>query len=276
MSFPQYSDFGREAKEAHDSDYDTDFTVRVNTPGPYGVNISTTTSCNPGSTGAFATSVNLNWAHPSGLTIDNLELTSCDKVDVQASLTNLAPGLTLKLNGGKAGNCNLGAVYNHQFATVAADVDVSGFSSMNTSVLGGSKGLLVGASASFGVKGGFEVNNYSAALGWAPQKGSFAGVQVNNKLAEVSATLQHGVRPDLTLTAAIDHNLKSSSSRGSVGATYDCCKNCAIRVKFDSEGMINAAVKREFPAKKFTLGAAAAVDAKNLQSYNFGVTASLG
>lgn len=276
MSFPEYSDFGKEAKEAHNDDFDTESSLKVNSQGPYGLDFSTITSCSPGCKGPFPSTFSLSWAHSSGFAIDNMVVAGCDNVSVEASLTNLAPGLTMKFNGEKAGAGSLGAVYNHPLATVATSVDIAGFSSLSASVLGGSKGLLAGASANFGLKGGFEVSNYSAAVGWAPTPGTFAGVEVNNKLADISATVQHAVRPNLSLTAAVEHGLKAACTKASIGGTFNCCKNTSVKMKVDTEGMINAAVKREFPKKKLTVTGAAAVDSKNLQAYNVGVTATLG
>lgn len=275
MSFPEYKDFDSSARDAHTEGYDTDYSLKVNSQGPCGLGLSTTTNYGPG-VSVFPSTLSVAWKHKSGFAVDNLEIAGCNDIKVETSLKNLAPGLLIKYAGDKSGAGAVGAVYSHNLATVSADFDIASCSGLNVSALGGAKGFTAGASAGFGVGSKFEVRDYSAALGYAPKEGVFAGIQANNKLSEFNASLLYQIQPSISVSALVDYVPKATEGpvKVSVGTCADAA-GCQVKLKANNDGLLNASVQRAFP-KNLSLTAAAGVDAKNMQNYNFGLTATLG
>ena len=233
--------------------------------------MTTNTDCS-----AFSSKVSGKWAHPSGFNVDKLEFAGKDKIKLETSLTGLAPGLKLEFKGASAGSGNLGSVYKHSAATVTTDLDIAGFSCASASVVSGSKGFLAGASANFALAGKFEVKDFSAGFGYQPSSNVYAGVVGNKKFSEFNAALQYGVKPNLTIGALVDVVPKSSSHKFNIATSYVCNPNTTVKVKVNSDGLINASVKQQCPGKKFTVVGAAQFDTRNTSALGFGVTASLG
>lgn len=273
MSFPEYKDFAKCVRDEHEEGFDTDITLAVNSKGPCGVGLTTTTAYAPGAS-VLGTKLEANWEHSCGFAIDKLEIAGCNDIHVESSFKNAIPGVTFNFAGDKGGSGVIGAVYAHNLATISTDVDVCSLSTQ-ASVLGGAKGVSVGASVMLGVKGGVNLNNYSAAVGYSPHDAVFAGIQANNKFADLNG----GVRvklPQATLSAMVDYNTKVSEGacKASVAAAMEAA-GCQIKVKANNVGVVNAAVTREFP-RNMSVTAAAAVDIRNPQSYDFGIKATLG
>jgi hypothetical protein len=275
MSIALYKDLDKNTRDIFNDDFDTKYSLKVKSEAPQGVAVTTTTDCNCGGN-AFTSKVSLKWAHESsGFVVDKLEFAGRDKVKLESSLSGLAPGLKLEFKGASASSGNLGAIYKHQFATIATDLDVAGFSAANVSVLGGSNGVLAGASANLAFGGKFEVKDYSAALGYKANFGLFASVVANKKFTEFNTAVQYQVKDNLTVAALCDCVPKSSSHKINLAATFNCCPNTAVKVKVNNDGVINASVKHQLP-KKMTVVGAAEFDTRNTSSINFGVTTTLG
>jgi hypothetical protein len=273
MSIALYKDLDKSTRDVFSEDYDTKYSLKVKSEAPAGVALTTTTDCNCGA--PMTSKVSVKWAHPSGFTVDKLEMTACDKVKLETSLTGLAPGLKLEFKGAAAGTGNLGLVYKHQMATVATDLDIAGFSAANASVLGGSNGIFAGASANFALGGKFDVKDFSAAVGYKPNAGIYAGVVANKKFTEFNTAVHYKVNPALTVAALVDVCPKASTHKFNIGAAYACNPNTTVKVKVNNNGVINASVKQQLPMK-FTVVGAAEVDTKNISAVNVGVTATLG
>jgi len=275
MSLSVYKDLDKSTRDIFSDDFDTKFTLKVKSEAPAGVAVTTTTDCNCGSS-PFTSKVSLKWAHEtSGFVVDKLEIAGRDKVKLETSLSNLAPGLKLEFKGSCASSGNLGAIYKHQLATIATDLDIAGFSSANVSVLGGSNGILAGASANLALAGKFEVKDFSTAIAYKPSANIFAGIVANKKFSEFNAALQYQVKPNLTVAALVDVVPKSSSHKINFAANFNCCPNTSVKVKVNNDGLINASVKHQLP-KKLTVVGAAEFDTRNTSTFNFGVTATLG
>jgi len=274
MSLSVYKDLDKSTRDIFSDDFDTKYSLKVKSEAPAGVAVTTTTDCNCGSN-AFTSKVSLKWAHEtSGFVVDKLEIAGRDKVKLETSLSNLAPGLKLEFKGSCASSGVLGAIYKHQLATIATDLDIASFSAANVSVLGGANGILAGASANLALAK-FEVKDFSAALAYKPNASIFAGVVANKKFTEFNAALQYQVKPNLTLAALVDVVPKSSSHKINFAANFNCCPNTSVKVKVNNDGFINASVKHQLP-KKLTVVGAAEFDTRNTSTINFGVTATLG
>ena len=237
-------------------------------------NITTTTEYLPG-TAAFPSKFNLKWAHHSGFTVDKLELTSFEKVNVETSLTGVADGLKFEFKGNDSSLGTVGAVYKHKLATFGTELDISGFSFLKASALGGSNGVSAGAAATFALGSKFAVSDYSAAIGWKNDT-AFVGLKANNKLADLNTFVHYQVKPNLGLHAQLDFTPKTSTHNVTVGVAYKCNdNNVATKAKITSNGLISASVKKNFPNKLSVVGAVG-VDVHKLEAYNFGITATLG
>jgi len=272
MPFVEYKDFDKVPRDALKDDFDTKFALKVKSQAPYGVSVTSTTEYSPG-TAAFPGKVNLKWAHDK-FSVDKLEVSSCDKITLESSLA-LAPGLNLEFKGVDKSAGTLGAVYKHQYATIASDLDIAAFSTLKASVLGGAHGVVGGASANFALGNKFEVRDYSAALGYTPCEGVFAGVKATNKLSEFNGALQCKIKPNLAASALVDFVPKTSEVKATVGVAYRCNEKTHLKLKLNNLGAVSVSVKQQFPNSLSVVGAAG-VDVKKLESYSFGVTATLG
>ncbi len=228
-------------------------------------------------TSAFPAKLSASWAHASGFSIDKLE-TDSGNLSLEASVSNLSPGLKFIFAGDRAGSKNLGLVYQHKLATLSTDVDVANWNNANISFLGGSNGFLVGGATNLALGGKFELKNYSAALGWTPKENVFVGVQANNKFADFNGSIAYRVQPKLSISALIDFAPKATSDalKVSISSIWDCCDNHNIKLKVNNDGLLNIAATRVFPKEKFTVTGAAAVDTSNPSGYKVGFTATLG
>jgi len=274
MSLPLYKDFDKSTRDIFDDDFDTKYSLKVKSEAPSGVTLTTTADCNC-EEGTMTSKLSMKWAHSSGFSLDKLELAGCNKLKMETSLVGLAPGLKLEFKGASAATGNLGVIYKHALATVATDLDIAGFSAANASVLGGSNGILAGASANFALGNKFDVKDFGAALAYTRPCGLFAGISSAKKFSEFNASLQYKVNPSITVAALVGFVPKTQAHNFNVAATYSCNANTDIKVKVNNSGVISASVKQQLP-KKFTVVGAAQVDTKDVSKVNFGVTATLG
>lgn len=284
MSFPTYKDFDKSTSDALNDDFDTKFSLKVKAAAPAGVSLTTTTDLVCGAS-AFPTKLSAKWAHASGFSVDKLEMSGCGSCKLETSLDQLsfAPGLKLEFKGvcapGSTGS--LGLIYKHALATgtLASDVDAGGPSTLRASVLGGAGGITAGGSVQLGLggkgQGKPDLQDFSAALGWAPRAGIFAGLQANKKASEFRAALQYQLRPDLTVSALADFMPASSAHLVSSVVSYRCCPSTSLKIKVGSAGSLAASVKHDLPSALSLVGAAS-VDLKNPQAFALGLTATLG
>jgi hypothetical protein len=224
---------------------------------------------------AFTSKAAFKWAHASGFAVDKLEIAGCNKVKLETSLTGLAPGLKLDFKGAAASSGNLGVTYKHQLATITTNLDIAGFSSLSTTVLGGSKGVLAGASVNCNLAGKFDVKDFSAALAYNHNDSIFVGVGANKKFSEFNASLKYNVKPTIAVAALVDVVPKTSSHKFNIGAEYACNPNTTLKFKVNNDGVINASAKQQLPNKLSMVGAVE-FDTRNTSSINFGVTSTLG
>jgi hypothetical protein len=274
MALPEYKNFEKCVKDLIADDYDTKIQLKTKSEGPADISITTTTEYSAG-TAVFPSKVNLKWAHKSGFAVDKFEMSSCDKATLETSLSGVVEGLKLDFKGTDATNGVVGSTYKHKLATVTSELDVSGFSYLKASLLGGSNGVLAGASANFALGNKFAVNDYSAAFGWKPNDNIFVGLKANNKLADLNSYFLYQLKPNVGLHGQLDFTPKTSQHALTVGASYKCCESTSMKTKVNTSGLVNASVKKNFPNKLAVVGAVG-LDVHKLDSVNFGVTATLG
>ena len=172
-------------------------------------------------------------------------------------MANVAPGLTFNFKGVNTSDANLSAVYEHKIATITSELDIAGFSQLNTSVLGGSHGVQAGAALSMGLGSKCEVNDYSAAIGYKPENDKFfVGVKANNKFADLNTALMYNVKPDLSVSALVDFTPKTGAHSFNVGLGYQFCSGYGMKLKASNTGTVSASVKKQLPNKLTVVGAA--------------------
>jgi len=273
-NFNQYKDFDKIVKDALNDDFESKYSLKVNSEAPKGISVTTTTECSAGSS-AFPTKIALKYER-DGFALDKLELTGFQKGTVETSFSKIpnAPGLKLTFKGVDTTAGTLGAVYKHQYATVAADLDVVNFTNVNASVLGGAKGLLVGGSASFALGNNFEVKDFGGGVGYVPKPGIFLGVRSASKCTEVKGAFQYQIQPGLTASAMIDYFPKAATHGATAGVSYKCCDHVITKVRVNDVGGVSLSVKRSID--KFSCVGNVTVDLKHPEAYALGVTATLG
>lgn len=276
MSFSTFKDFAKESEDLFSDDFDTKCSLKVKSAAPAGVSLTTTTDISHAAN-VYPSKINLKWAHPSGFSIDKLEIAGCDKTKIETSLSNIpaVPGLKLEFKGANMAAGSLGAIYKHQLATVTSELDIGGFSSLSASVHGGAKGVSVGGSALFSLGNKFDVTDFGAGISMTPKEGLFVGVRGTKKFAEFDTAVQYQIRPGLIVAALGDCTPKTSTHRVKLGVKYECCPTTTVKVKVGCSGDLNASVKRQLP-NNTTLVGAAAVNLKNPESFSFGLSATIG
>lgn len=275
MPFAEYKDFDKCVKDALDDDFDTKYALKVNSTLPGDVGITSTTDLHPTSATNFASKLNFKWSHPSGFSIDKLEMTSRDKITMETSLTDVIPGMNLVFTGVDTAPGTLGAVYSHKIATISTEIDVCDFSKLKVEALGGSRGVLAGMSANFSFSGKFDVTDYSACLGYRPNEKVFVGLRANNKGTDIDAAVQYSVKSDLVLSTLVNARPNAGTHTAQLGVSYQCCPSTVTKFKAGSSGMLNASVKKSF-SNDLVMVAAAAVDVHNPKACTFGLTATMG
>jgi len=302
MALPLFKDLTKSVKDLFSKDFETtSSSLEVKSEAPSGVMVTTTTKCecpkaDAGSCGAAKSccdanltgKVNLKWARPVGFSVDKLEFSGCKNVELETSLTGLAPGVKLEFKKACGKHTTIGAVYKHQLATAAADVDIE-HNKTNASVVGGSNGVLVGAALEVSHAGGkFDLSDYSVALACNRPAGLFAGVSANRKFNLFNSAFQYEVNPALTVAALADYvpndatftlkeGDKKPKTKVQLAATYACNPNTDVKVKVDNEGVVHASVKQRLP-NKLTVVGAVTIKTSEIKSlnYGFGVAATLG
>lgn len=276
MSFPEYKDFDRSCRDALEEGFDTSYGLEVNATGPFGVNLTSATSACCGAS-EFPSTVKLNYSDPCGFNIDKLEVASMDSIVFESSFEPKGvPGAKVGFASSNNGGGTLGVVYKHKLATITTDLDVGGFSSIQSSVLGGMHGFQAGAAVELSLINKDQLSNYSAAFGWVPKEGLFTGLQANDKFGAVTTSLQYQATPKVNIAALVDFSPKAlaESLKVSVGAEYAHCEGIIVKGKTSNDGIINASIKKTL--KNCSVTGAVELNAKDMKSFNFGATATVG
>jgi hypothetical protein len=212
----------------------------------------------------------VKYPHPSGFTLDKLEISNDGYMVTETSLTGLAKGLKLEFKGNdKISRGDIAATYVHPHATVTGELDVLGMSQLKVSANGGSGPFSVGASTVVKLSGGAP-EKINVAVGYAAPK--FFGVAKVADFKDVTGLVSYAVNNKLSVAGKVNHSDKGVS--GAAAAIYACCPNNTVRVKVGSCGSITASVKRSYE-KRFTVVAAAGTNT-SFNDIKWGVTATLG
>jgi hypothetical protein len=195
-------------------------------------------------------------------------------VVTETSLNNVAPNLKLEFKGDDKSKGDLGFIYKVPSVTFTGEIDLVNFSSTKGSVNSRYGSFLIGGNYELGLpsqESKFQINDYSAGLGYSLDKSLFVGLRANKKLSDFGLLFSYDAVKNLTVAGSLSYPKNAVS----FGGIYKCNPATTIKAKFLSEGKVAASVKQSLE-KNASVTAAAEVDLKNLSGFKFGVVASLG
>jgi hypothetical protein len=274
MSFPVFKDFDKSASELINDDFDSKYTLKIKSAGPEGTNITTNTNYDA-KDGSLAPKLSVKWAHDNGFSLDKLEFSKDCKMNVETSLTKVAPGLKLEFKGNDTDKADLLMTYKMPKLTVTGEYDIHSFSSAKASISSGHGSISAGGSivAKFGK--GLESITPSIGVGYtAPDL--FVGLRANSLLKNPSYSgiaSYSGIRKDIVLAGSA--SMKGNDTVAALVTQYVCNPSTTIKVKADTKGVLAASVKQDF-AKKFSVVGSAEVTGGDFGSAKLGFNATLG
>jgi hypothetical protein len=272
MSFSTFKDFDKAITDLVNDDFDSKFSLKVKSCGPFNTCITTNTQlCTK--TNKLVPKLTTKWTHNSGFTLEKLEFSSDCKATVETSLVNVVPGLKVEFKGNECDKADVSLTYNHAVATVTADFDVNNFSNFKASVNGGTGPYTAGACADVKlVKSAVDSTAFHVGAGYTLPKQLFVGVRACKNFTDFSALFSYVINKDATVAGIVNHGGKGSCC--TLATVYKCNPDTTIKVKATSCGVISASVKQQFE-KKFSVIGSAEVPS-DFNNVKFGLNAILG
>jgi len=272
MSFPIYADIDKSAVDSINDDFDSKYSLKIKSAGPFGVTVTTNTTYNA-KDNKLAVKLSGKWAHPKGFSVDKLEISPDGKVVTETSLSNATPGLKLEFKGNDSDKADMSFTYSvPNTATITGEVDAINFSKASTTVSGGHGPYSGGVSADFKLtKLSLDSTSFGAGFGYTLPN-LFAGVKAAKNFSEYKGVFSYEAAKNVTLLGLLNYSGKGTTT--TLGAIYACNPKTTIKVKAASTGVINASVKQAFE-KKFTVVGSAEIPS-NFSGFKFGVNATLG
>jgi len=272
MSFSTFKDFDKTITDLLNDDFDSKFTLKVKSSGPSNTTITTNTQFDCKSN-KLVPKLTTKWAHPSGFTLEKLELSPDCKTTVETSLTNVAQGLKLEFKGNECDKADLSFNYTIPVATFTGDFDINNFSSVKASVNGGQGPFTAGASVDLKIaKSAVESTTFGVGAGYTVPKQLFVGLRANKNFADFSALFSYIVNQDVTVAGTVNHSAKGPCA--TLASVYKCNPDTVIKVKVNTCGVLSASVKQAFE-KKFSVVGSAEIPS-DFNTVKFGVNATLG
>jgi hypothetical protein len=272
MSHPVFKDFDKSVTDLMNDDFDSKFTLKVKSAGPFNTTLTTNTQFDPKSN-KLVPKLTAKWAHNSGFTLDKLEISSDCKTSIETSLNNPFPGVKAEFKGNECEKAELSATYVHSLATITGEVDINNFSSFKTSVNGGQGPFTLGASADIKIaKSSVDSTTFAVGGGYTQPKVLFVGLRANKNCTDFSALFSYVVNKDATIAGIVNHGAKGPCA--TLATVYKCNPDTVIKVKANTCGIFSASVKQAFE-KKFSVVGSAEV-ASDFNAVKFGVNATLG
>mmetsp|Transcript_38909 Transcript_38909/g.107168 ORF Transcript_38909/g.107168 Transcript_38909/m.107168 type:complete len:278 (+) Transcript_38909:44-877(+) len=277
MSFKVFKDFDKAPADLINDDFDSKFTLKIKTAGPSGTTITTNSQyVDKDNKQALMPKVSLKWPHPSGFTLEKLELSPDCKMTVETSLSGVAPGLKVEFKGNDGEKADLSVTYTAPVATVTGDFDINNFSRAEASVSAGSGPVTGGASAKFTQtkdENGSKLN-VSLGLGVAHTVPGvcYAALRAKDNFSAYGLLWSYSHFPQTEIAGSIDYSSKGTS--GCVVGSYAVDPATTMKLKATSQGIFAASMKKNFE-KKFSVVGSVEVPS-NLKSLKWGLNATLG
>jgi hypothetical protein len=272
MSFSTFKDFDKSITDLLDDDFDSKFSLKVKSAGPFNTTLTTNTQLCTKSN-KLVPKLTTKWVHNSGFTLEKLEFASDCKATVETSIVGVVPGLKLEFKGNESEKADVSFTYSHAAATLTGEFDVNNFSSFKTSVNGGNGPYTAGAAAYIKIaKSAVESTTFHVGAGYTVPKQLFVGLRACKNFSEFSALFSYVVNKDASVAGTVCHGSKGSAC--TLATVYKCCPDTTMKLKANSCGVISASVKQQFE-KKFSLVGSAEVPS-DFNNVKFGLNAVLG
>mmetsp|Transcript_18954 Transcript_18954/g.18283 ORF Transcript_18954/g.18283 Transcript_18954/m.18283 type:complete len:279 (-) Transcript_18954:196-1032(-) len=278
MSFPVFKDLEKSVADIFGDDFDCKYTLKIKTQAPKDTVLTTNITYDPSKDTKLSSKLSAKYAHPTGFTLEKLEMANDGSVTTETSLVNTAPGLKYEFKGNDSesnSKGDLSFIYKHKAATLTGEVDAMSFSSVNGSVAAGYGAFLAGANAAIKIKdSSISSSTFSVGASYEVPKSLFASVLASKNLSEFSGMARYTVNPLMTMATNVKYSTKVAAPTGGLAAIYKCNDTTTMKLKASSEGVANLSVK-QIMDKKFTVVGSVALPS-SLKSVKFGVNATLG
>lgn len=225
--------------------------------------------------GSIKPKMSLKWPHPSGFTMEKLEVSNDLKVTVETSLADSLPGLKLEFKGNDSDKADLSFKYVLPAATLTGEFDINSLSKAEASVHGGSGPFTGGLSANFAVgkedKSAGKVN-VGLGLSHTVPNVCFAAVRAKENFSAFSLLFSYSSIQNLVVAGSVNHSAKKSQA--TLLTSYRVDPSTTFKAKANSEGLISASVKRTFEKKFVVVGSVEFPH--TFKTVKYGVNATLG
>jgi hypothetical protein len=152
MSFSTFADFDKKLKDVFTEDFNTECSFKAKAKAPNNLTFTSTSIwSNPLVNRSMGQKLGVKWEHPSGFTLEKLEVNSKGKVTTETSLVGAAPGLKLDFKGNDTDKADLSFTYKIPSATISAEVDGLMFNRAKVSAFGGAGPISAGFAATFAI-----------------------------------------------------------------------------------------------------------------------------
>jgi hypothetical protein len=272
--FAAFKDFDKDVADLFSDDFDNKYTLKVKAAGPEGTTVSTNLELvDKEGKQSLKPKLTLKYPHPSGFTLDKLEVSNDCRLSVETSLDRLGvPGLKLDFKGNDAEKADVGFKYIMPAATFTGEVDVNSLNRAEGAISTGHGPFAGGVSAVYAGVGDAKKVTLGLGVSHVVPNVCYTAVRANNNFSNFSLLFSYAAVKNLTVAGQVDHSTKKTLATGLVGYKVDPVT--VVKVKGNSEGIINASVKRSFD-KRLTVAASVEVP-HTLKTAKWGVNATLG
>lgn len=269
MPFPVFKDLDKSASEIFSDDFDTKYSLKVKSPGPFGLVLTTNTNYETSKDTKLVTKLSAKYPHSSGFTVEKFEIASNGAVTTETSLIGVAQGLKLEFKGNDSNKGDLSMQYSHPLFTLTSELDCLTLAKASSSVSGGQGPISVGVSADVNLTKS-TLGSIGATLGYKlPNTNVF--LKSTKTFSEYSALVTYAFNKDVTVAGQAFYGKAWSFLFAGV---YKCNPNTIMKLKLSDNAGIAASVKQTIDKKLVITGVADIP--KTLDNVKFGVAVSLG
>jgi len=275
MSFipPLFTNFGKNADDLLSKKYGNKKEFKVKTLADGGqltfestVNFNDKTGAYNGSLKASQRSVEYG--------IGEAELDTTGKAKASFEFTRLFKGLIVKLTGTEKPNAQLDADYRQENVAVSASLVASPKPSvvLTDSIVVGVDGVSVGANVVYDATNQ-QVVDYNAGVEYE-QPSFVATVKTADRSESVLASYFHKLDTQLAVGGRLGYNLTSGDRTLHLGSTYAFDANTVVKTKFNTDGVVEAAIEQRLanPSLLYGLSTKFDVSAKSTTPQEFGLS----
>lgn len=275
MSFipPLFTNFGKNADDLLSKKYGNKKEFKVKTLADGGqltfestVNFNDKSGAYNGSLKATQRSVEYG--------IGEAELDTTGKAKASFEFTRLFKGLIVKLTGNEKPTAQLDADYRQENVAVSASLVASPKPAvvLNDSIVVGVDGVSVGANVVYDATNQ-QVVDYNAGVEYE-QPSFVATVKTADRSESVLASYFHKLDTQLAVGGRLGYNLTSGDRTLHLGSTYAFDANTVVKTKFNTDGVVEAAIEQRLanPSLLYGLSTKFDVSAKSTTPQEFGLS----